>query len=81
MKKRRFGIERRDLSAYPTIELKGMADYAHVVGETLAQATDIESDAEILADLEDAIGDEVAAIEAVVGRIVRRIGEELATRN
>jgi hypothetical protein len=79
MKKNRFRIERRDLAAYQTTELRSMANYADRVGETLAQV-EIESGLEILADLEDAIGDEIAAIGAVVGRILRRIGKELATR-
>jgi hypothetical protein len=80
MKKKRFAVERRDLSEYPATALKRMSDYAHVVGETLAQAN-ITSDVEILADLEDAIGDEIADIGAVLLRVERRVAEELARRN
>ena len=80
MKKNRFRIERRDLAAYQTTELRSMANYADRVGETLAQV-EIESGLEILADLEDAIGDEIADIGAVLLRVERRVAEELARRN
>jgi hypothetical protein len=80
MKKKRFGIERRDLSATSTTDLKRMAHYAHTVGETLAQA-DISSDVEILADLETAVHDGIADMGAVLLRVEHRIAEELASRN
>ena len=79
MKKKRFAIERRDLAACPTTELKRMAHYAHVVGETIAEAC-ITSEVEMLADLEESIEGEIAEISAVLIRVERRIAKELATR-
>jgi hypothetical protein len=81
MKEKQFAVEHRDLSKCQTTELQRVAHYAHVVGETLAQAGDIESDIGILADLEDSIDDEIADIGAVLLRVERRVAEELASRS
>jgi hypothetical protein len=80
MKKNRFAVERDDLAAYPTTELKRMAHIVHTVGETLA-GTNITMDVAVLTDLECAVSVELVDILNVLNRVERRIGRELAKRN
>ena len=79
MYRKRYRIERRDLTAYPTPELKRMANFVHTVGEIL-DAAYISSDVPVLADLEAAFKDDLAGVSGVLDRIERRIGRELEKR-
>ena len=80
MKKNRFAVERDDLAAYPTTELKRMAHFVHAVGENLAEVN-ITLDFVVLTDLEGAVSDDLIDILNVLNRVERRIGKELAKRN
>jgi hypothetical protein len=80
MKKKTFAVERDDLAAYPTTELKRMAHFVHTVGENLA-GTNNTMDVAVLTDLEGAVSDELVDICNVLNRVERRIGRELAKRN
>ena len=80
MEPKRFAVERCDLAAYPTTELRPMAHFVQTVGETLAEATTT-LDVALLTDLEGAVSDELVDILNLLNRVERRIGRELAKRN
>jgi hypothetical protein len=79
MEKKRYGVERRNLSAYPSSDLGRIGHFVRTVSDVLDQAN-ISSDMELLVDLESAVIHEICDIGTVLRRIERRIDKELATR-
>ncbi|HXS93821.1 MAG TPA: hypothetical protein VN736_04395 [Candidatus Limnocylindrales bacterium] len=79
MLKKRFAILRRDLSAYPVTELRGIAHFVQTLDGLFDQAN-ITSGMEILEDLEGAVGNELAEIGGILHLVQRRVASELATR-
>jgi hypothetical protein len=77
--KKRFAIERRDLAKYSVEELGDMVHFLNTVWELVGEAS-ISSDMEPLADLDEALRNELRGIERVLFRIERRLAVELATR-
>jgi hypothetical protein len=73
-------LEQQNLSSYKTADLLRMAYYLNRVGESLASATDIEPHVEGLADLDQALGDELGDIDAVLDRLETRVAKEIETR-
>jgi hypothetical protein len=82
MNRKRLALERSDLAAYSTTELRKMVRYLHRAGELLSMA-DIASEEEPptgLEDLGEAITADLLAINRVVGRIAKKLGDELRIR-
>ena len=79
MKKKRFRIERCDLSVYLPTQLHSMVRFLHTAGELVAEAN-IGSYDEALSDLEAAMANELSAISRVLARIDNRLAGELARR-
>jgi len=75
-------LERTDLAAYSITELRKMVRYLDRAGELLSMA-DINSEEEpptALEDLGEAVTADLLAINRVVGRIAKRLGDELKHR-
>ena len=79
MEKKRFRIERFDLSAFSQTQLSSMVKFVQTAGRLVAEAN-IGSYDEPLADLEAAMADELSAISRVLARIENRLAGELARR-
>src|ERR1035438_6731796 len=77
--KKRFSIERRNLSAYSITELQGMAHFVHTADELVAEAN-ISAWYEPLVDLEEAMDDELSTISRALQRVGKRLAGELARR-